>query len=343
MEVLTIQNDKFNDIAFVTTEKLFNAMKEAYDEFTSRGDYAIYGFVYSDGEYIRPVDVVLKKSKQIVLSELTHESLENYKSQGYVVYFISHKTTFSHESQAEKAYTILDVLAPKLCIAHLHFAFDHSIDVEYNTEELYFISFDTRGGRTYGHGSVDNIEMVEMPYSGLDDYTKFYETIDNTVFISTDKAFDSGGWICGGGEGNYVYCFNKNDGAFECYIKPKEGTRTKHLSKYDKDDKRPYTIEDVQLCPLYTSSLYADNPYDEKYRVKGIVNFGGKIFDTINCSFISYDREWFTYEGCFVEEIDNDTWLVYEDGEWEITLRRKDNGSLELDEEQLSAYSDDDE
>ena len=67
-----------------------------------------------------------------------------------------------------------------------------------------------------------------------------------------------------------------------------------------------------------------------------MINLGGHIFDTEAVSFVFHERDELYYEGCFIEELGEDTYLLDEGddgyGNWYTTiLTRGKSGSLYVD------------
>ena len=332
MNIFTVvKNDFVADLAFVVKNDLFEFFKYACDEINSRGDYLITGYV-RDNKYTSLEDIILEESEQIKISELTHDSLNEIRNSGYTVYIAVKRESYynSGKLSAGTIYSILDVLAPKLCIVQTQFALDRSLDTEMHSE-IYAVSFDTKGKRQYRNSSVESVEFIEMEYCDDKDFSEFYKIIDNSVVISTDDKFDYDGWIQGT-ESNNIWVFDKRDGAFETYINGKDLTKIRYLNK---NGEEIHTIE-CQMCRMYTSYVKSPNPYSEKYLVDGMINLGGHIFDTEAVSFVFHERDELYYEGCFIEELGENTYLLDEGddgyGNWYTTiLTRGKNGSLYVD------------
>ena len=319
----SVGHSKFDDIAFVSASKQFDAYVELY----KKNPLDVLGVIYSNGEYLDFDDMITHESNQITISELTQEKIDDYNKKGFTVYFVSRTGKFNvngGQLSSPKVFVIERVLAPLLVAAKYVCTLwkDYQPDYEY---EYNFISFNTRGGRTYGHSSVETIEFLEVSMYDGDTIDDYYRIIDNAVVLSIDTSFDSDGEVTG--KDRTIYVFDKRDGAFETSSNDTAKVKAKTSNgKYDS----------------YESILNNYYEYDGVTKIEGIIGIACKLFDTISVSYIMEYND-YVYVSCSCLDKWDDNTYVIDDNYPYTTIIKRENSKSSFEIETINESDEEDE
>ena len=308
MDLFTsVGHDKFDDIAFVSSSNKFNDCIKLYN----KNPKGVLGAIYQNGEYLDFDDMIIKDSEQIKMSELTQEKIDNYTQHGFTVYFVSRtgSTAPGGKLSSPKVFVVERVFGPLLIAARYVSALwkDYQPDYEY---EYNFVSFNTRGSRRYGSGSVKTIEFLEVSMYEGDTIDDYYRIIDNTVVLSIDTSFDSDGEVTG--KDHTVYVFDKRDGAYEtqCYVTAK--IKAKMINgKFDE----------------YDSVINNYYEYDGKTKIGGIIGIACKLFDTISVSYIMDQNEYVYVSYSCLDKWNDDEYVIDDNYPYTTIITRENSKS----------------
>lgn len=323
MDLFTsVGHDKFDDIAFVSSSNRFNDCIKLYN----KNPKDVLGVIYQNGEYLDFDDIIIKDSEQIKISELTQEKIDNYTQHGFTVYFVSRTKGYSSLSvlSSPKIYVIEKVLAPLLFgVKYVSSLWkDYQPDSEY---EYLFVSFNTRGGKSYGHSSVENIEFIEISMYDGDTIDDYYRIIDNAVVLSVDTSFDSDGEVTG--KDRTVFIFDKRNGAFETTSNSTAKVKAKMPNgKYDS----------------YESIINNYYEYDGVTKIEGIIGIACKLFDTVSVSYIMQYND-YVYVSCsFLDKWDDNAYVIDDDYPY-TTIIKKENSKSSFEVETINEFDEEDE
>ena len=308
MDLFTsVGHDKFDDIAFVSSSNKFNDCIKLYN----KNPKDVLGVICQNGKYLDFDDIIIEDSEQIKISELTQEKLDDYTQRGFTVYFVSR--TGSNASggklSSPKVFVVERVFGPLLIAAKYVSALwkDYQPDYEY---EYNFVSFNTRGSRRYGSGSVKTIEFLEVSMYEGDTIDDYYRIIDNAVVLSIDTSFDSDGEVTG--NDHTVCVFDKRDGAYETQCDETDKITAKMSNgKYD----------------TYDSVINNYYEYDGKTKIGGIIGIACKLFDTISVSYITYYNDYVHVSCSYLDKWDDNTYVIYDDYPYTTIIKRESSKS----------------
>lgn len=323
MDLFTsVGHDKFDDIAFVSQSNRFNDCIKLYN----KNPKDVLGVVYQNGEYLDFDDIIIKDSEQIKISELTQEKIDNYTQHGFTVYFVSRTKGYSSLSvlSPPKIYVIEKALAPLLFgVKYVSSLWkEYQPDAEY---DYWFVSFNTRGGKPYGHSSVENIEFIEISMFYGDDIENYYRIIDNSVILSVDQRFDSDGEVTG--KERTIFIFDKRNGAFETTSNDTAKVKAKMSNgRYDS----------------YESILNNYYEYDGVTKIEGIIGIACKLFDTISVSYIMEYND-YVYVSCSCLDKWDDNTYVIDDNYPYTTIIKRENSKSSFEIETINESDEEDE